>query len=287
MKAVTTIPLNFHQTFLPDRNLIAKLLKFSAENGSGNKETISGATGIPTGERSGKVEPMIHYALAMGLITAHKSGSLWQLALTPIGQVVYEEDPYLSETITLWLLHLMMCRRVGQEEPARGIVDPWFALFADRGYRLGHHFTNEHFRALLAERHGHSVSIQKLSSLVVRAYEEGSALSLSNALQCAENDQYHFLPAPRDRNFYPLYSAYLLLLWDEFYPGQQQVHLSELYDQTRLLTLFNWTATDVSNWLDWMTDHRVIQLDRQTGEALALRLQTSQQAVQEIYSLLI
>lgn len=65
------LPLSFPQSFLPDRDLLARLLRFTAQGGSGSKD-ISAETGIPTGASTGKVEPMIRYAGGMGLIKAEK-----------------------------------------------------------------------------------------------------------------------------------------------------------------------------------------------------------------------
>lgn len=290
MKSIQPLPLNFHQTFLPDRHLIARLLQFAKSNGSGSKEEISGATGIPTGATSGKVEPMIHYASATGLIEAKKSASTWQLSITPLGKIVTEEDPYLDEAVTQWLIHLMMCRRCGQQEPARGVIDPYFALFADRGFRFGHAFSGDEYTSFLSDRYTLPTPPAKHASLVLRTYEEEAALLLTGALSRNTDGILQFKSAPSERYFYPLYAAFLLILWDEHFPEQQQIHLSELFDHTRLLALFNWTKADVKHWLDWIADHQIIQLDRQTGEALALRLQTtqsSQQAIKGIYSLLL
>ncbi len=103
------LPLNLPQSFLPERRLLSALLAFAEQQGSGEKEAISAATGIPTGKSTGKVVLLIHYALGMGLITATRQGATWQLGLTPVGAQVRREDPYLSEPLTLWLLHVLGC----------------------------------------------------------------------------------------------------------------------------------------------------------------------------------
>nr|WP_306674468.1 DUF4007 family protein [Endozoicomonas sp. ISHI1] len=230
---------------------------------------------------------MIHYALAMGLIDANRAEGVWSLSLSTVGEAVYEEDPYLSETITLWLLHLMMCRPLSISEPGRGIADAWFALFADRGYRLGNRFAIDTYIDYLTERHGNAATVKKLASLVVRMYEDESALALTSALTCCADKNYQFLSARNERSYYPLYSAYLLLLWDQFFPTQQQIQLGELFEKGKVFTLLNWSTDDGSAWLNWMSDHRIMQFDRQTGETLALRLQSTDEAVKDIYSLLI
>ena len=135
------LPLNFPQDFLPERRLLSRLLPFAGAGGSGDKVQIGAQTGIPTGASTGKVEPMIQYARGMGLLQATRAAGRWQLALTELGKMVMANDPYLSQPVTLWLLHLMLCRRHGLSIPATGIADAWFALFAEGGLRLGNDFT--------------------------------------------------------------------------------------------------------------------------------------------------
>lgn len=52
---------SFHQTFIPERHYINALLKFAAKGGQGDIQAISECTGIPTGQSSGKVAPILDY----------------------------------------------------------------------------------------------------------------------------------------------------------------------------------------------------------------------------------
>ncbi len=76
-----SLPLNFPHDFLPERSLLARLLPFASMSGSGDKVQIGAETGIPTGDSSGKVEPMIHYARGMGLVHVDKvaNAGSWNL----------------------------------------------------------------------------------------------------------------------------------------------------------------------------------------------------------------
>ena len=78
---IHSLPLNFPQTFLPERRLLSQLLPFAKRRGQGDKVSIGAETGIPTGKSTGKVDPMIHYANGMGLITVNKESGNWQLGL--------------------------------------------------------------------------------------------------------------------------------------------------------------------------------------------------------------
>ncbi len=170
-----SLPLSFTQTFLPDRDLLARLLRFASKNGNGSKESISTKTGIPTGKSTGKVEPMIHYAEGMGLINAKKSAGEWRLGLTTLGRLVFAQDVALGEPVTLWLLHLLLCRRCGLTAPATGIADAWFVLFGEGAFRLGKRFTLADYLAVLHERHGGMACLKGLSCLVLRSYVEPRA----------------------------------------------------------------------------------------------------------------
>ncbi|MEZ8965068.1 hypothetical protein BCS96_09185 [Vibrio breoganii] len=281
------LPLSFTQDFKPERRLISQLLKFVEEYGIGNKHEISELTGIPTGKSSGKVEPTINYAIAMGLINAVKNGGSWTLTLTPLGKVVLVEDPYLSERISLWLIHLMLCRPLNQLETSSeisGIVGPWFTLFSISETRLGPVFSSNEFGAFMEEQFGATDKRRKLCTVVLGSYKEDSCLGLTRAIEVDGLDKVLRNKAPRELEFYPVYSAYLFLLWDEFFPKEKQISISELFKRTRILSALFWNEKDSWIWLDWMTDNGLLNMDRQTGEPVVLRTSNTLDVVENIYS---
>ena len=285
-----SLPLNFTQDFLPERQLIARLLVFAAENGSGDKIQISAETGIPTGESSGKVEPMIYYALGMGLIKTGKNSKCWQLELTNLGKVIVEEDPYLSESVTLWLMHIMLCRRSSLNDRIIGVADAWFALFAEGSLRLGNSFDQDAYLNYLIERHGTKGYLKGLAGLVLRSYIETMCFGSINALLTETLDGqtlYLRQRAPIGYSYYPAYSASLFIIWDELYFDHDQISIDDLFIQSRFLSVLGWDRATAAPWLDWMTDHGLLQFDRQTGSSLALRLQSTERVISRIYSELV
>jgi len=281
------LPLNFPQSFLPDRRLLAQLLTFAAANGEGDKEAISAQTGIPTGKSTGKVEPMIYYAHGMGLITAKKAASHWQLGLTPLGQIIFQEDSFLSEPQTLWLLHLMLSRRYTLSSPATGVADAWFTVFAESDFRLGKRFTHARFLAFLIERHGDKGYLKSLSSLVLRSYLAESCFGQIAVLQQSTDDFFIRQSAPLEKSFFPVYAAYFYLLWDELFNTDNQIALDLFSKQSRCFSIMGWNETMIATWLDWMNDKGLIQIDRYTGSPVLLRLQKTNQVLTAIYSELI
>jgi len=282
------LPLNFPQTFLPERRFITKLLEFAELKGQGNKVSIGEKTGIPTGNSTGKVEPMIHYALGMGLITGHKrDGAVWQLNLTQLGDVVIQEDRYLKESQTLWMLHIMLCRRYTLSTPAVGFADAWFALFAEGGFRLGEKFTVSSLQSFLTDRHGEKSYLQSLSSVVVRSYLEDSCLGYIDVLQKGADEMLFRKKAPVDTASFPVYAACFYLIWEDLFFDENQITLDTFAEQSRFFATMNWNDSMISRWLMWMSDQGILQVDRYTGSPVLLRLKKTEQCVAEIYSELI
>ena len=300
--SIKALPVNLPRTFLPERRLLTQLMRFAAANGQGNRQDISDATGIPTGAQSGKVEPMLDYAQGMGIINATVHRSHWQLSLTTLGTVILREDPFLSEPLTAWLLHLMLCRRTGLSTPARGIADAWFTLFADSGFRLGNTFTQADYLAFLRERHGEKSYLPSVSSIVLRTYFEEGCLNCSAQApaplaladpssrytpRSIQNQRIIRQAAPLETAFFPAYSAYFCLVWDELFATETQLALDEFSRHSRFFTLLHWDDSSATTWLNWMSDHRLVQLDRHTGTAMLLRLRGTESLLEEIYSALL
>ncbi len=288
--AAQDLPLNFTQDFLFERRLLGQMLAFSSQNGCGDKASISLATGIPTGEKSGKVEPIIHYCRGMGLIHAIREAGEWHLTPTALGKVVREEDPYLNDSVTLWMLHLMLSRRNGLSMPAKGIADAWFSLFAEGAYRLGSPFELRAYFDYLAERHGKKSYLKGLASLVIRSYEETSCLGQIGALNVVRSGSELVcsrVAAPCERPYFPLYAAYFFLLWDDLFPAEAQIRFDDFSRESRFLSILSWDQKFSATWLDWMAQKGIVQIDRHTGSALVLRLQTTDKLIAAIYSELI
>lgn len=280
------LPLSFSQSFLLDRDLLARLLRFASNNSGGSKEAISLETGIPTGKSTGKVEPIIQYAQGMGLICADKENGVWRLSLTTLGQAVFAQDAALSEPVTLWLLHLMFSRRSGLTNPAIGIADAWFTLFAEGPFRLGKHITQAGYLAFLHERHGDKATLKTLSVLVLRSYFEPRAFGGAGILQeFTDNGEYGYvrLEAPFQTHFFPAYATYFYLLWDELFSDREQLGFDEFSVQTRWSALLVWEESKSAMLLDWMADRGLVQLDRHTGVAVVLRLLLTEEVVAKLY----
>lgn len=277
------LTLNFPQTFLPERRLLSQLLPFAKRGGQGDKVFIGAETGIPTGKSTGKVEPIIYYALGMGLITVNKESGIWQLDLTPLGDVVLQEDPYFSEYQTMWLVHLMLCRC----KPSNGKADAWYALFTEGRFRLNESFRPDDFFDFLVDQHGDIGSLKSLSGIAIRAYLEDSCLGRIGVLEQREDDLLVRKTAPVAREFFPVYASYLYLVWDELFHAENQISLDSFAQESRIFFIMGWSESMVASWLDWMGDNAIIQVDRYTGTPMLLRLKSTSQVLAATYSELI
>jgi hypothetical protein len=275
---------NFHETFLLDMNAISSILKVSAEGISATKEIISEITGIPTGKITGKVEPMIRYAYAMGLLKITVVKKKWSLEQTALGKIIYREDPSFVEPVTMWIMHLMLCRRLSREGEGKGVIDAWFLLFALSDIRLGKKFSLDDYITYLGEKLGASASINKLASIVIRTYTKPS-LCFGELKILDENEGLiHRKSAPQYSEYYPAYTAALFLELDELRISEQQIVLDDFFDKTGFLKVLGWSNGQTLDWINWMVDNNVIQLDGQTGQSIALKLKTTEHVLAELYS---
>lgn len=282
------LPNNFSASFLPDRRLIADLIGFARQEGSGTKEEISEETGIPTGKSTGKVEPMIYYALGMGLIRATKQNQIWQLSVTELGALIHAEDTFLSEPQTLWLLHLLLCRRNSASVSPEGVATAWFELFTNQRLRLREDFTLTDYHDCLTRRIGEMSYTKSLASLVIRTYFTDNCWALAEVLQSQDNrNVFKFAKAPLNKDMQPVYAVYLYSLWDELFSTEQQLSLEQFSNETGFVTATGWSDIDISQWLNSLSDKGLVQVDRQTGTSMILRLKSTKEVIDDLYSELV
>ncbi len=169
------LPINFHQTFIPERQYIASLLRFVAAGQRGTDQNISEQTGIPVGKSSGKVPAIISYCSGMGLIKIQKIDDYRKKAFefTPFGRAVLLEDSDLSEELTQWIAHLHLCRQNGGAEI-------WYLSF-NKGFSvLGLEFTEQDLIGFLERNCGKRN--KSLIGPLIRTYEEPAALQIAHVL---------------------------------------------------------------------------------------------------------
>jgi len=261
------LPRNFHRTFIPERQYIHALQEFAAVGGEGTEQEIRDRTGIPTGESTGKVGAIISYCLGMQLIALRSPARSAVRApeLTPFGAVVLREDPFLSEEITQWLVHLHLC------SPLWG-AEVWYLTFCRATISLGMRFTRqdlEHF--LLAAFNLPGAARQTVVGPLFRTYSDPAALGLCGVLSETERGRVVRKPAPVARSYARPYGAWLLHLIDSHFPNQQEIPLSDLDQMTGWRSIGGWSPAEGREVLRLAEEKGAITIDRQMNPWIVRR----------------
>jgi len=214
------LSVNFHQSFIIERHFIASFLQFVATGQRGTDQEISEQTGIPVGKSSGKVPAIINYCSGMRLVDVQKKAGSGEKSFefTPFGRVVFLEDINLSEELTQWLVHLHLCRKNGGAEI-------WYLSF-NKGYNvLGMEFTENELTKFL-ERNCGKRNKSPIGPLI-RTYEEPAALQVAHVLVHQDRNVLRRSAAPLLTGFRNGYSAFFLSLWEEYFPSERQVTITD------------------------------------------------------------
>ncbi|NLW19098.1 MAG: DUF4007 family protein [Candidatus Cloacimonetes bacterium] len=270
----TRLPRNFHRTFKPERQYISAILKFSAEGRSGNAQTISEKTGIPTGESSGKVLPTIDYCQGMGLISVNKDkGLLIKPELTDLGRVILVEDPYLKAEISQWLCHLNLCNKTTG-------ADVWYHVFWSAYHSLGDRFTRNNLEAMLESQYGSSN--RSLIGPLLGMYEDDASFRVCGALQ-DDGKLITRNQAPIKDDLARGYGAWVIGSMERFFPKQKQVSTSELEQKTGWLTICRWLGKGMSDVLDQMERKGILKVDRHMNPWILSPLKSAREAYKQMF----
>lgn len=267
------LSLSFHQTFIPERHYLVKLMDYAVDGKVGDLREISNLTGIPTGNTSGKVEPLIRYSEGMGLVKASKDkGKRWRLSVTPLGGQVRNNDPYISETLSQWLLHIRLCR-------PNGGAEVWYRVFTEGRLALGGSFSKDALKQYLVNCYGDRSS---LPGPIVRMYNDSASFDKCAAL-VEKDGVITFRPMPNQQSYFPGLSALLMLGWEELFGNQMQIGLDEFESRSNFFTILGWSNEDIHYFLDWLVDQGRIVRDSRAGGTVLLRTENTDTTLEHIY----
>ncbi|MCM3364236.1 DUF4007 family protein [Niallia sp. Sow4_A1] len=275
-----SLPLNFHQTFAPEKEAIAQLVQFASIHNNNNnyftKEEISQNTSIPTGKRSGKVVPHINYAEAMGLIAVEKDGSKYRIKLTPLGKIVCEEDPYLIEELSNVLCHYNLSRLNSRAKM-------WSFIFNQVVKNQGMEITNNSLKSALNK----FFKVKDVNITPFRTcYTEDRCFGDLNLLEIVEG-KYIFKSHHVDRSYKYLYGYLLLSNWEIVLPNQTEVTYDTLVNELGFGNPFIWDDTSLDESLEILQEERLIIINLQLTPVTYIRQVSSKSLLSKIYSLLI
>ncbi|MEH6626565.1 MAG: hypothetical protein V7739_08975 [Motiliproteus sp.] len=291
MKA-SQLNINFSQSFVFEYKYGAALIRLAESEISMDKNEISAVTGIPTGDSSGKVEPIIHYLTGAGVISSEKKSGRWTISLTELGVVILDSDPSLSEDVSHLLIHLMLCRSYKDGDSIVSIVEPWGVLFSGSSNRLDSFFSLNDFMLLLSESINVKSRLDRICSTFLSTYFNESSLSSTGALlgefdaKRPDGKSISRSPLSNDKVFFPLYAYYLIKVWEDF-GFSEQCDFQEIVSETGLNSIFLWAPNVWDKLVQWMQEKGYLSSDMQTGGLLVIKTVSSKMLVKNIYDELV
>ena len=271
--------LEFHETFKPEIPYISKILKLASEKYSGTKYEISDISGIPTGEQKGKVEPHIKYASFMGLINFSCDKGIYALSLTPLGEEVFVQDPYLHEDLTLWICHYCMTRK-------NFCAPQWSYLIQEAHPGIGESLSQDRLFNLANNWCGIAVSSlnKKVFSVVRGSYTDG----IFSRLGLIEwGSLISFIEQTEKMDLTYVYSFALLDSWDRLYPGKREITDFDLKDGIGFGKIFGFNEDECNYVIDSLSDEGLLTVNRQLYPATIIRTANVESVIPLLYSRLL
>lgn len=274
------LPRNFHKTFIPERRYLKAILQFASAGKKGDIQTIADATGIPTGKSSGKVMPAIDYCRGMGLITlseVSKRQAVKAPNLTPFGRIVLLEDPFLKESVTQWVGHFNLCGAV------RG-ADIWYQVFFQGAQVLGSRFEKDQLQAYLQTVY--SSQAKNLMGPLIRMYDDSASFAACGAL-VEKQGVVQRKNGPVNDEYARAYGAWILESMELFFPGQNQVTVTDLDRAAGWKTIPGWGIDESQQILALLEQKGLIAVERHMNPWIIQSTDTSSNVWKKIYDDLI
>lgn len=249
--------LSFHNTFPLERDNLAKLLALVSAKPSVSNVQIAEATGIGIGTnpRKGKVQPTVDYAIHSGLLHASSVDRERQLEITPVGQVVLHNDPWLKKPVTQWALHYHLSKSGGEAEA--------WSFFTHEFLPQHVEFIRADLEDALKQKFGHKIQLKILNpGVLLNCYLDGGGLERIRLVR--EQAKRQFL---RARSYIPnAYTvAYVLAeVWEAQHPERSMVDPAALLEPGHFATTMNLSEPEIMSWLDELN---AIGLVKQMREA--------------------
>ncbi|MBF0232647.1 MAG: DUF4007 family protein [Desulfamplus sp.] len=274
------LPHNFHQTFIPEKQYLAALLRYAADGLSGLFPEMADATGIPMGKSSGKMPAIFNYALGMGLIEdkSKERAAIKKPILTPFGRTVLLEDPNFSEELTQWLAHFNLCRRF------QG-ADIWFLTFGPGQDSIGMEFSKDDLDHYLQRATGKRTK-KSLAGPMLGMYDDPSSFKSAHILS-TDNNTIKRSASPLLEGFANAYSAVILSLFERHFARERQVTLSDFESETFWCRTGGWNTSQAEFILELLQNKRAVDIDRQMNPWIITRKSDSSSYWRVIYDDLI
>ena len=264
---------NFHESFPPQTNYLAEILKLAKEKFSGTKEEISNITGIPTGNSSGKVVPHIKYLKYMDLINYNEKLSVFSLELTNIGEVVFNNDPYIMENLTKTLMHYNLTKKTGALQ--------WNYVFREYEYTLDSEVSLKEINKKGEFISNKDIKIGPLKTM----YSIGDFESLD--LIDISKDNIIFNEKYDSYEFNNLYGYTLLKEWENSLTDKNEITIDEVFDVMKWNKGLGFGYDTTIEILDELASTGIIKLNKQFNPITIIKNSNSENLVSGLYENLI
>jgi len=273
------VNLNFHQKFPIERKYISDIINNIDSINGKTKEEISEITGIPTGKSSGKVVPHILYCSYMKLIDYSLKDNKYYLKLTKLGEVVYENDKYLSEKLTHFLLHYNLTL------PGDSYAALWAYTFrvAVANKNLGKSFNQNLLKNLIDNYYQKEANVSPL----FLTYSEGYCFYETEFLNFDDSNKIRINEAPIGNDYIYLYGYSLINDVDKFIFSSTEISIDDFINKTGWNSVFGFSASRFNSILLLLESNGIIRLNKQYSPYTLLPLKKVEELIPKLYSNLV
>jgi hypothetical protein len=270
------LPFRFHQSFIPERQYLAAMLRYAAGEKDGDLARIAEETGIPMGRSSGKAQAILDYCIGMGLVMPLATRNASKAPrLSHFGRIVLLEDPQLNDRLTQWLAHFHLCR-------VRGGAEAWYLAFIAARAVCGDVFKRGQLEDFLRHASGKR-SKRSLVGPILRTYTDPAALGRTGLLELLDPETYRRKSAPILREYCRGYAAWITTLLEEAFPNQRQITLTDLQARCGCQDVGGWSVSQHEQLLALIQGMNLIDVDRQMRPWVVTRRLPSQDIWSTIY----
>lgn len=255
----------FHKSFALERDNIAKILAFAAENSTSDRFKVAEETGIGIGKNAsdGKVQPTIQYAVYGGLLTEESAELRNTIAFSDVGKIIFKNDPRLKSPISQWTMHYFFCRPQNEAEIWAFFVHEFLPQYVSfDGQSL-----EEELKRKFSEL---SERVNKENRRILTScYTDPNGLSKIELVESFQKDEF-----VRGRVNYPnaYLAAYILAeIWEAQHGDESSVNPNALLESGHLATTLNLNEGDLQNCLNEMSAIGAIQQMREAPPFQVIR----------------
>jgi len=245
--------LTFFITFRLELSNVAKVLACINENPKIDNVAINEATGIGIGKdpRKGKVQPTLNYARFSGLLVEGQIDGVRHMKLSPVGEIIFNNDPRLRTRGSHWVMHYYLSRQGSDAEA--------WEFFIHEFLPTKREFHRKELDEALEAKFSGKATLRSINpGVLLSCYiDEDNALGKLRLLRERKRGEY-FRPTPNIPNAY--LTGYLLAeIWEEQHPTSITVSHASLLARGHLASTLGVDEMGLQAQLDEITNAGVIE----------------------------